>query len=103
MADLEFTREDIEELTGKLNSVAGRHSATERDLLLAIFATAATRAGNGPDTTTGTLPTARVNDNREKAHRPEDLRDQLLKAYIPGPPPSVSWWTKVTPPPAPYE
>lgn len=98
MADLEFTREDIDELAGKLNSVARELSSKERHLLLAIFAIAADQAGNGPDTTTGTLPTAEIQKPSAEMRRPEDLREQLLTAYVPGPPPAASWSTKVTPP-----
>lgn len=107
MDNVQFTRRDIDELADKLDSVARELSKRERELLLAIFATAAAQAGNGPDTSTGTLPAAEVSGSPAKGaapigQNPADLRHQLLNAFMPGPPPSVSWTIKVTPPPDPF-
>ena len=106
MDNLQFTRNEIMRLADKLDSVAHEFTETEREVLLAIFATAAAQAGNGPDKTIGTLPAAEVGGSPAKGaapigENPAGLRDQLLNAYLPGPPPSISWSIKVTPPPAP--
>jgi hypothetical protein len=106
MADLEFSWKEFKELTDKLSMVASELPASQWALLLAIFATAADRAESGPDKTTGTLPAVEVSDHPAKiaaprGDSPADLRDQLLHAFIPGPPPSIPWGIKITPPPEP--
>ena len=99
MADLQFTRADIEALTDRLASVASTLSKSDLELLLAIFATAADKVESSPDKTSGTLPMAEVNDNVETSS--DELRDQLLRAYVPGTPTPMTFGMKVTPPPPP--
>jgi hypothetical protein len=106
MADLQFSWKDVNELTRRLSSVAHELSEAEWALLLAIFATAADRVESGPDKAIGTLPAAEISDGPQQIESPRrqnsaDLRDQLLHAYIPGPPPSVPLAIKITPPPEP--
>jgi hypothetical protein len=106
MADLEFSWKEFKGLTDKVSQVAPELSASQWNLLLAIFAAAADRAESSPDKMSGTLPAAEVSDHPAKAEDPggknsADLRDQLLHAYMPGPPPSLSWGIKITPPPEP--
>jgi hypothetical protein len=106
MADLEFSWREFKELTDKVSTVAHELSKSQWSLLLAIFAAAADRAESGPDKTTGTLPAVEISDHPTKIEAPRDhssadLLDQLLHAYMPGPPPSIPWDIKITPPPEP--
>lgn len=89
MADLEFSREDIEGLTQKLASLWPRFSATERALLLAIFGAAAGNVKPPEQYQPATLPVASdsaqplpdgAGDEEALAH----YQQQLLTAYTPG-------------------
>lgn len=104
MADLQFSWEVVSELTERLSRVAHELSEEEWALLLAVFATAADRVESGPDKTSGTLPEAEISERPRKIEDPsdensEELREQLLHAYTPGPPPTVPIVFKVTPTP----
>jgi hypothetical protein len=106
MADLQFSWKDVNELTRRLSSVAHELSEAEWALLLAIFAIAAGQVESAPDKASGTLPAAEISDSPQQAESPRrqnsaDLVNQLLHAYIPGPPPSIPWAIKITPPPEP--
>jgi hypothetical protein len=86
MDDLEFSRQDIENLTQKLSTL--ELTEQERELLLAIFAAAADRARpSGPGE--ATLPpasSARAGEAEAATDEQEtlaDLQQQLLDAYTP--------------------
>jgi hypothetical protein len=86
--DFEFTIDNVKSLVQKL-TVQQDLSRQEYVLLLAIFAAAAARAEVvNPKTGTSTLPLADVVGKASGSHdgyaSVEDLRQQLLKAYIPG-------------------
>lgn len=71
MTNVPFSRQDIEGLAGKLDALQSQLSGSEQALLLAIFSAARDRvridlAEAGPEVT------------------PDDLRQQLLNAFIPG-------------------
>jgi hypothetical protein len=71
MTDVPFSRQDIEDLAGKLDSLQSQLSDSEQTLLLAIFSAARDRVRAGvaeaaPEVTA------------------DDLRQQLLNAFIPG-------------------
>jgi hypothetical protein len=73
MIELEFRRQDIEDLAGKLDSSQLQLSDHERALLIAIFAAARDRVRHNDAADPGKVePTL------------GDLREQLLKAFIPG-------------------
>ena len=105
MADLKFSRKEIEDLARKVSTLEPFFSEKERALLLAIFASAAehitvSKPGRGA------LPIANVLAQELGADRTtlEDLQRQLLNAYIPGnePPPGIAAKiTGVIPPPGP--
>jgi hypothetical protein len=106
MAELQFSWNDVSELTRRLSLIAHELSESEWALLLAIFATSADRVESGPVKGQGTLPAAEISDAPHEIASPRSehsaqLRDQLLRAYVPGSPPSVSWSIKITPPPTP--
>jgi len=71
MASLEFSREEVENLARKLDSVQAQLSDGERILLLAIFAAA------GEQVDVVVRPT-------DTQHTAEDLRKEIVKAFIPG-------------------
>lgn len=91
MADLEFTEQNIQDLTRKLATLDAFFSDTERGLLLAIFAAAAERAKPYGSQHGGTLPQAtslglapgQGAGTGQQANLPR-LQQQLLCAYIPG-------------------
>ncbi len=116
MANLEFSRQEIVNLTRRVSNVDPPLSERETTLLLAIFAAAADRAtpvglGGG-----ATLPGFEIR-NPPAAARTEremtlsDLQQQLLNAYIPGsnPDPVIPYkvvgvpvgWPPPPPPPPP--
>ena len=89
MADLEFNRQEIEDLARKLSTLESSLSEQERALLLAIFAAAADRARQtGPSV--ATLPEASTDEAPETGAGTDeqatlaDLQQQLLSAFIPG-------------------
>ena len=91
MADLKFTREEVDGLIDRLSSVATEFTKSEWSLLLAIFAAAADQVKSGPDKTWGTLPAPEIDGNIKKVEDPgestaEELREQLLRSYVPGGP-----------------
>jgi hypothetical protein len=89
MADLEFNRQDIENLTQKLATLWGVFSAQERSLLLAIFASAAGKAKPPGPNQPATLPAA-SNSTEPLAGAADykatlaNYQQQLLNAYIAG-------------------
>jgi hypothetical protein len=89
MADLEFNRQDIESLAQKVASLLPQLSGTERDLLQAIFANAASNASPPGPNQPATLPAASNSAPPLPAGAGDDAtlanyRDQLLTAYTPG-------------------
>jgi hypothetical protein len=104
MANLEFTSDDIYGLIDRLSSVATSLDNKQWELLLAIVANAAEQIeGAPPDQQRGTLPGARLTGKLKKIEdpknaSPEDLRDQLHHAYVPGQPPPKPMIIRVTPP-----
>ncbi len=73
MPKLDFTREEIEELAQKLDSLQSQLSDRDRLLLLAIFAAASNQVWNKEEKGLGaTEPTL------------ADLRKELLNAFLPG-------------------
>lgn len=86
MANLPFSKQDIESLAQKLSTL--QLSQQERALLLAIFGTAAEHASSsGPGK--ATLPQAVSSGQAPQAgtggqETTASLQQQLLKAYIPG-------------------
>jgi hypothetical protein len=104
MADLKFTRQEIDELIEKLGSFAADLSGSEWRLLLAIFAAAVDRVEPSTDNKSGTLPAPEVSGNLQKVEDPSasnaaELRDQLRQSYVPGrlPPPPRPIVIRVTP------
>lgn len=92
MATFKFTWEELDVLTARLSSVATGLTKKEWGLLLAIFAAAADQVESGPDKKWGTLPAPEIDGDIEKVEDPgestaEELREQLLLSYVPGPPP----------------
>jgi hypothetical protein len=91
MADMEFTQQDIQNLTRKLATLDPYFSDRERDLLLAIFATAAERAkpygsqhgGTLPQAVSSVPPPGHGAGTGQQASLPR-LQQQLLSAYVPG-------------------
>lgn len=80
MANLTFTLKEIEDLAHKVSALDQFLSKKERELLLAIFASAAeqvtrNKAGRG------VFPAPQQGAGSATL---EDLQQQLLKAYIPG-------------------
>jgi hypothetical protein len=73
MAELEFTRREIEDLAGKLASPQSQFSERERALLLAIFTAAGGQVRpRHPEGSGRAEPTL------------ANLREELVKAFIPG-------------------
>jgi hypothetical protein len=117
MADMEFSRQDLEDLVRKVSQLQPYLSDTERQLLMAIFAAAAERAKAFGPKQAATLPEAEssgqpAGDGTGAQPTPEDLQRQLLAAYIPGKSfdsltsgpskPKISEGSPITPtPPAP--
>jgi hypothetical protein len=89
MADLEFSREDIEGLTQKLASLWPDFSAQERALLLAIFGAAAGNANPPGQDQPATLSVASNSAQPLPAgagyeETLTNYQQQLLTAYTPG-------------------
>jgi hypothetical protein len=89
MADLEFNKQDIENLAQKLATLWNMFSSTERELLLAIFASAAANANPSGTNQPATLPVASnmAQEPPQGADYPAiqaNYIQQLLTAYIPG-------------------
>jgi hypothetical protein len=89
MADLEFSRQDIEGLTQKLATLSPTFSPQERALLLAIFASAADNAnppGQGqPATLSAASNSAQpLADGADYNATLKNFQQQLLTAYTPG-------------------
>lgn len=99
MANLEFNRQEIEDLTRKLSTL--EFSEQERALLLAIFAAAADRATQ-TDLGVATLPEASPDQapgagaGTDEQATLADFQQQLLNAYTPG-----NSFDSVTRPPVP--
>ena len=105
MANLKFTAADIYALTEQLSSVANTLSDKQWELLLAIIANAAEAIQADPDKHGGALPGARLSGKLKKTKdpkdaKPEDLRNELHHAYVPGNPPPKPMIIRVTPPQA---
>jgi hypothetical protein len=73
MAELEFTRREVEDLARKLDSPQSQLSERERVLLLAIFSAASSRVRRGGAESTGQAEAALAN-----------FREGLVNAFIPG-------------------
>jgi hypothetical protein len=89
MADLEFSRQDIEGLAQELAKVYGDLSQPQRALLLAIFAAAARSAKPPGQSQPATLPAASSPGPPLAAGADDDatmayFQQQLLNAYTPG-------------------
>jgi hypothetical protein len=91
MADLEFTRQEIEDLTRKLSTLESIFSEQERALLLAIFAAAADRATQTdldvstlPEASSDQAPGVGAETGTDEQATPADFQQQLLNAYTPG-------------------
>lgn len=89
MADLEFSKQDIVNLTQKLANHWGDFSAQERALLLAIFANAAGKVKPPGPGQPATLPTATDSAQALAAGANYEAtlanyQQQLLTAYIAG-------------------
>jgi hypothetical protein len=89
MADLEFNRQDIQDLAQKLSTIWQLLNDKERALLLAIFAAAASNATPSTPDTPATLPEATGPGQGPGAGADyqatiQYFRDQLLNAYTPG-------------------
>jgi hypothetical protein len=89
MADLEFSRKDIEDLTRQLATVYENLSPQQRALLLAIFAAAADSASPPGQNEPATLPAASSSGPPLAAGANYDatiayFQQQLLNAYTPG-------------------
>ena len=90
MTDVTFNRKEIDDLTLKLGECAkAQLEEPEWNLLLAIFAAAADKLVSSETKESGTLPEPQI-DPGEKTDKTyaesnaEELRGQLLHAYIPG-------------------
>jgi hypothetical protein len=98
MNPVTFTKEDILELTNHLSEFAEKGlSQEEWNLLVAIFAAAATHVQVSDNAPQGTIPGVKVPPKPQSAAK---LRDQLRKAYIPGRPPEPIL-ARISPPPPP--
>jgi hypothetical protein len=103
MAEVAFNRVQIDELTLKLGRFAkAQLDETEWELLLAIFAAAADKLLPSQNKESGTLPGVEIEGNAEPVQNPKEsdaveLREQLLRAYIPGrqPPGNLSSITPI--------
>lgn len=92
MAQLEFSRKELEDLARKVGTLQPFLSDKERELLLAIFASAAhhvtvSEPGHGVFAPVNVL--AQELDEEENATL-ADLQRQLLNSYIPGNQPGES-------------
>ncbi len=86
MADLEFSRDDIVNLIEKISTLQPDFSDQELQLLTSIFALAAEHVTPAGELPTAVLPEA-VAPGRQAGGGPatvDELRQQLLQAYIPG-------------------
>jgi hypothetical protein len=95
MANLQFSRDEVAALAGKIGELEARLSPKERALLLAIFAAAAASAEPATRNHEALLTGAEIRQP-ESGHDDEpdsgddereelgDLQRQLLNAYIPG-------------------
>jgi hypothetical protein len=86
MADMEFSRDDIDSLIEKISTLQPDFNDQERSLLMSIFALAAEHA---LPTAVGTamLPEAVAPGQATSGSGPataDELKQQLLRAYIPG-------------------
>jgi len=90
MTEVTFNKEQIDKLTIKLGRFAkAKLDPTEWELLLAIFAAAADKLELSPDDESVTLPGVQLDGDGEPTENPsesdpEELREQLQLAYIPG-------------------
>ena len=89
MADLEFNRQDIENLAQRLATLWDQFSSRERELLKAIFANAAGMAKPPSRNQPATLPAASnsappLPAGADYATTLANYQEQLLTAYIPG-------------------
>jgi hypothetical protein len=89
MADLEFNKQDIENLAQKLATLWDKFSPQERDLLLAIFANAADNVNPPGPKQPATLPAASNSAQALVAGANYEAtlanyQQQLLTAYVPG-------------------
>jgi hypothetical protein len=89
MADLEFNRQDIESLAQKVSSLFPTLTETERDLLQAIFANAASNASPPSPNQPATLPAASDSAPQLPPGAGDDAaianyKQQLITAYTPG-------------------
>ena len=88
MAHVEFKQKDIKDLVDKLDGILDSLTEQERILLVAIFATAANHAVvSGKDL--AILPVPKIRGQRGRVGgrgelTAEELKEQLLKAYVPG-------------------
>jgi hypothetical protein len=73
MAELEFSRREVEDLAGKLDSQGSQLSRRERLLLLAIFSAASNEVRRSGAETPGQTEATLAN-----------LREELVNAFIPG-------------------
>lgn len=89
MADLEFNKQDVENLTQKLATLWDKFSQQERNLLLAIFANAAGKVKPPSPKQPATLPSASNSAQALAAGANyqatlANYQQQLLTAYIAG-------------------
>ena len=89
MANLEFSKQDIQSLAQKLATLWGQFSPQERDLLLAIFANAASNVNPPGLQQPATLPAASDSAQALAAGANYEAtlanyQQQLLSAYIAG-------------------
>jgi hypothetical protein len=113
MTDVTFNRKAIDDLTLKLGECAkAQLEEPEWNLLLAIFAAAADKLVPSETKESGTLPGPQIDpdektDTTYAESDAEELREQLLHAYIPGkhPPGKLSSVTPIrtTNPPSPHK
>ena len=102
MYDFTFTKDDIDILIQKLAQFADYLNEQEWGLLLAIFAAAANQVEFSPDQTQRKFSRVVIKgepDLREKTV--EELRDQLLNAYINSVPVRAPSVDMLAPPPGP--
>jgi hypothetical protein len=91
MADLTFTRQQIDELTERLGSLAADLGEPQRRLLLAIFAAGVDKVESDLNDKSGAPPAPKASGGPQKAEGAEapdagKLRDQLRKSFVPGGP-----------------